>query len=119
MSYGATGNGVTDDTAAIQEAYTARKEVFFPTGTYKVSVPITLSAGMKMFGHGASQTIINVTSRTAALSLTGDGSAGANPAASTGPSGKPTATKAARESFDILSGLPAIRMVIAIASKSG
>ena len=42
-SYGATGDGVTDDTAAIQAAINANKSVFFPAGTYKISTPIILS----------------------------------------------------------------------------
>ena len=42
-SYGATGDGVTDDTAAIQAAISANKSVFFPAGTYKISAPIILS----------------------------------------------------------------------------
>jgi hypothetical protein len=42
-SYGATGDGVTDDTAAIQAAIDANKSVFFPAGTYKISTPIILS----------------------------------------------------------------------------
>lgn len=35
--YGAAGDGVTDDTAAILEAITNNKYVYIPTGTYKVT----------------------------------------------------------------------------------
>lgn len=42
-SYGAVGDGSTDDTAAIQAAVNANKSVFFPAGTYKISAPIVLS----------------------------------------------------------------------------
>ena len=35
--YGAVGDGVTDDTAAIQAALNVGGEVFFPPGTYKIS----------------------------------------------------------------------------------
>jgi len=48
--YGATGNGTTDDTAAIQAAFTACGTagggvVFFPKGDYKISATITWPAG--------------------------------------------------------------------------
>jgi hypothetical protein len=76
MSYGATGNGKTDDTASIAAAYAASKEVFFPIGTYKVMGSLKLSAGMKLFGCCPNRTIINITSSTAAISVTGNGSAG-------------------------------------------
>lgn len=75
-SYGAKGDGVTDDTAAIQSAYAASNEVYLPTGTYKVSAPLTLGAGMKMFGQSPSQTNINVTTKSVALSVTGNGKTG-------------------------------------------
>ena len=42
-AYGAVGDGVADDTAAIQAAVTANKSVFFPAGTYKITAPIILS----------------------------------------------------------------------------
>jgi len=42
-SYGAVGDGITDDTVAIQAAIAASKSVFFPAGTYKITAPIVLS----------------------------------------------------------------------------
>jgi len=42
LDFGAVGNGVTDDTAAIQAAATASPNIYFPTGTYIVSAEITL-----------------------------------------------------------------------------
>jgi len=42
-AYGAVGDGVVDDTIAIQAAITANKSVFFPAGTYKITAPIILS----------------------------------------------------------------------------
>jgi len=56
-TYGAVGDGVTDDTAAIQAAMTAENAVFFPSGTYIVSSPITLKSNNMVFGAGASSVI--------------------------------------------------------------
>ena len=47
LDYGAVGDGVVDDTAAIQAAITAAmvgtaNNVFFPSGTYKVSATLTI-----------------------------------------------------------------------------
>jgi hypothetical protein len=57
-AYGATGDGVTDDTAAIQAACTAANGVFFPSGTYKVTTPVTLKSNNMVFGEGASSVIL-------------------------------------------------------------
>ncbi len=55
--FGAVGDGVTDDTAAIQAAITASSAVVFPAGTYKVSSSITLPAAARtIFGYGATIT---------------------------------------------------------------
>ena len=57
-SYGATGDGITDDTAAIQNAVNANDAVYFPAGTYKVSSAVSLKANSTMFGEGASSVIL-------------------------------------------------------------
>lgn len=54
-TYGATGDGVTDDTTAITAALAAAGGaiVFFPPGNYLVSAPITLSdANFHLMGSG-------------------------------------------------------------------
>lgn len=49
--YGAVGDGVTDDTAAIQAASDTGKSVFFPDGTYKTTANITHDTiGQVFFG---------------------------------------------------------------------
>lgn len=53
---GATGNGVTDDTAALQNiinsATAAGKIVYFDAGTYKVTSTLLIPAGAKLVGEG-------------------------------------------------------------------
>lgn len=57
MQYGATGNGSTDDTTAIQNAINAAggiagSSVFFPAGTYIVSATITFPGNISLVGVG-------------------------------------------------------------------
>jgi hypothetical protein len=56
--FGAKGDTVTDDTAAIQAALTASLYVYFPVGTYVVT-NLTLQANQTIFGVGRS-TVISV-----------------------------------------------------------
>ena len=71
LDYGATGNGTTDDTAAIQAAVTAGYaagttgfSLYFPTGTYLMSSTITMgnTAGTvgiptRLYGDGRASVI--------------------------------------------------------------
>jgi hypothetical protein len=57
-AYGAIGDGVTDDTAAINSAITAASGasggiVLFPPATYKITSTITLQNGVLLSGYGA------------------------------------------------------------------
>lgn len=55
--YGAIGNGVADDTAAIQAAIAAAPlgTVFFPAGVYLISASLTFAGeGQRFLGEGAS-----------------------------------------------------------------
>ncbi len=49
--FGAKGDGVTDDTEAIQAAVNNGKTIFFPKGTYFVSKTITVPSGRKIVGE--------------------------------------------------------------------
>lgn len=62
-AYGAAGDGVTDDTAAIQAAITAAtattgNTVFFPAGVYVISAPLVVtSSGLTLLGSGPGATM--------------------------------------------------------------
>lgn len=56
--FGAVGDGVTDDTAAIQTAVNSVFAVFFPAGTYKVTSPITLRSNNYLYGEGAVSVVL-------------------------------------------------------------
>jgi polygalacturonase len=58
LDYGAKGDGVTNDTAAIQAAIDAAhgtQQVFFPAGTYKVTATLNLYKGSNLIGINQSQ----------------------------------------------------------------
>lgn len=50
--FGAVGDGVTDDTTAIQLAITNAKKVYFPAGTYVTSAPLYLDGNERLLGAG-------------------------------------------------------------------
>lgn len=63
VAFGATGDGSTDDSDAIQDAITAVSTnggtVFFPEGTYKIETGLTLSSSnVRLVGAGHNATII-------------------------------------------------------------
>ncbi len=67
--FGAMGDGVTDDTAAInralsqlycQQVNTAiRRSLFFPAGTYLITDTLLIPPYAKLYGEGANSSIIN------------------------------------------------------------
>lgn len=61
--FGAKGDGITDDTIAIQNAINAGKAgIYFPSGTYITSSPLMIPSGTKIIGASQKSTIISNTS---------------------------------------------------------
>ena len=64
--FGATGDGTTDDSAAVQAtvnyAIANSKTVYFPDGTYRVATSITLTSatgfGLRIYGESKDHTIV-------------------------------------------------------------
>jgi hypothetical protein len=55
--FGATGDGVTDDTTAITNALAAGSCIYFPTGTYLVSSTIQVPNNVSVYGDGSASVI--------------------------------------------------------------
>lgn len=52
--FGATGNGSTDDTQAIQNALNSVNSIFIPKGTFKISSTLALNANNSILGNAGS-----------------------------------------------------------------
>lgn len=71
--YGATGNGVTDDTAAIASAITAAGVgglLYFPPGTFLISSALTPLAGQTWMGAGRKISYLSVAGVSVAAAIT-------------------------------------------------
>lgn len=61
--FGAIGDGVTDDTAAVQRALNTGGHVYLSVGTYAISSPLSFTVpGQKMFGAGLGVSTLLATS---------------------------------------------------------
>lgn len=59
--FGAVGNNIADDTAAIQAALDTGRAVYFPNGVYKTTSSLIGKAGNAMFGEGPNSSRISST----------------------------------------------------------
>ena len=57
--FGAVGDGVIDDTAAIQAAIDASDGVYFPSGTYRINSKISFSKSISIVGSDKNAAIIH------------------------------------------------------------
>lgn len=69
-TYGAVGDGATDDTSQIQAALNVAGTVlgaivFFPKGTYKISAALSVPAGVSIMGEGPYLSAIQIAHATA------------------------------------------------------
>lgn len=58
--FGAKGDGVTDDSNAIQQAIDSVTGgvIYFPKGTYRLESPILVKSNLRLIGSGINQTVI-------------------------------------------------------------
>lgn len=70
LQFGAVGDGVTDDTAAIQAAIASNLPIHFPTGTYKYTSTIAISGYSKQITSDF-DAHLRYTGTQCAISLTG------------------------------------------------
>jgi parallel beta-helix repeat protein len=67
--FGAVGDGVADDTAAIQAAIDSGKAAFVPKGVYKISATLNLNNGYKALIGDSSIPVINKTTAGSAIRI--------------------------------------------------
>ena len=70
--FGAVGDGVTDDTAAIQAAFNASQAIFFPFGAYKLTAKITVSksTAFAIYGEGIGNSLLYWTNADGGIDVT-------------------------------------------------
>jgi len=58
LDYGAKGDGVTDDTTAIQNALNVTGTIYFSAGTYKITSALNISSNSTLMGDGKEKTVL-------------------------------------------------------------
>jgi hypothetical protein len=68
--FGAVGDGTTNDTTALQNAFNSgAKNIYLPTGTYKVLAQLTLPVNVSLYGDGPAASIIDGSNCTLSLGV--------------------------------------------------
>lgn len=62
LDFGAVGDGVTDDTAAIVAAFASGRPLYFPEGTYLYTPTATINVSVPLSGAGKRESIIQCVS---------------------------------------------------------
>jgi hypothetical protein len=79
QTLGAKGDGITDDTAVIQNALNSYSDIFFPLGTYHMKGQLTIPSGKHLYGQGvgtliqSDSAILPSGSNSSFVSATGSG----------------------------------------------
>lgn len=75
LEYGATGDGVTDDTIPVQAALTAGKEavVYFPPGKYQITSPLEIPASTTVEGANWRTSVVEAEGEFDLFRLVGSG----------------------------------------------
>lgn len=60
--YGAMGDGITNDTSAIQSALNTYGRIWFPEGVYMINGPLTVYPNTHIYGDGRNKTICKLLS---------------------------------------------------------
>lgn len=71
-NFGAVGNGIEDDTLAIQTAIDQRGIIYLPPGTYRISTPLKVSSNTHLIGATVQSVIRQHTSNSPILVLNGE-----------------------------------------------
>jgi hypothetical protein len=73
MDHGAVGDGVSDDTAAIQSAINTAlagpRRVIFPAGTYRTTATLTAAGSIELSGEGPERTVLVPPATSTGISL--------------------------------------------------
>ncbi len=75
---GAAGDGLTDDTVAIQAAIDAADSIYFPAGTYMVSSSLRIPSNRRLYGDGPASVLRKRSQSVARVLVNADGSGNTN-----------------------------------------